>query len=83
MAVRYRRVEFANVEAIKQYTMAGLGVTLLPKMAVAEELRNQSLVSVRWVGPEFPVVTQLCWHKEKWMSSALQAFITVVTEILG
>ncbi|WDL96452.1 LysR family transcriptional regulator [Alicyclobacillus sp. ALC3] len=80
--LRNPKVEFASVEAIKQCVMAGLGVTLLPKMAVKEELRNETLVSLPWVGPEFPVVTQMCWHKDKWMSPALQAFIRAARETM-
>jgi DNA-binding transcriptional LysR family regulator len=80
--LRSPKVEFASVEAIKQCVVAGLGVTLLPEMAVKEELRNETLVSLPWVGHEFPVVTQMCWHKDKWMSPALQAFIRAARETM-
>ena len=72
------KIEFASVEAIKECVMAGLGVTLLPYMAVKEELNQDLLAALPWEGPEFPVVTQICWHKDKWMSPALRAFIDVV-----
>lgn len=75
--LRNSKVEFASVEAIKQCVMAGLGVTLLPKMAVNEELSRGLLVALPWAGPEFPVVTQMCWHKDKWMSPAIQAFMEI------
>jgi DNA-binding transcriptional LysR family regulator len=69
------KIEFASVEAIKQCVIAGLGVTLLPQMAVQNELSRGLLTALPWAGPEFPMVTQMCWHKDKWMSPALQAFI--------
>ncbi|QQE77248.1 LysR family transcriptional regulator [Alicyclobacillus sp. SO9] len=72
------RVEFASVEAIKQWVMAGLGVALLPQMAVEKELQNGELVSILWAGPDFPVVTQMCWHKDKWMSPAMHSFVGIV-----
>ncbi len=80
--LRHPKVEFASVEAIKQCVIAGLGVTLLPEMAVKDELSRGLLSAVPWVGPEFPVVTQMCWHKDKWMSPALRAFIEVTKEVL-
>lgn len=69
------KVEFASVEAIKQCVIAGLGVALLPRLAVQEELRQGLLTTLPWSGPDFPVVTQMCWHQDKWFSSALQAFV--------
>lgn len=75
VGLRNPKIEFASVEAIKQCVIAGLGVTLLPEIAVKDELSRGLLTAVPWAGPEFPVVTQMCWHKDKWMSPALQAFI--------
>lgn len=80
--LRNQKVEFASVEAIKQCVMAGLGMTLLPEMAVKGEVQNGSLVPIAWEGAEFPVVTQMCWHKNKWMSPALMAFIEVTKKAL-
>lgn len=69
------KVEFASVEAIKQCVIAGLGVALLPRMAVQQELRQGLLTPLAWSGPDFPVATQMCWHQDKWFSPALQAFV--------
>lgn len=76
--LRNPKIEFASVEAIKECVIAGLGVTLLPNMAVKEELNQGFLAAPPWEGPEFPVVTQICWRKGKWLSPALHAFIDVV-----
>ena len=77
------KIEFASIEAIKQCVMAGLGITMLPKMAVSREIDAGELVSLPWTGSEFAIVTQMCWHKDKWMSPALQAFIDVSREMIG
>lgn len=74
-------VEFFSVEAIKQCVRAGLGVTLLPAMAVHEEIAQGSLVALPWHGPEFSVSTQLVWHKDKWLSPALLAFIEAARQL--
>lgn len=76
------KMEFASVEAIKQCVIAGLGVTFLPDMTVKEELDRGKLVALPWAGPEFPVVTQMCRHKDKWVSPALQSFIEITKATL-
>ncbi|GMA60097.1 substrate-binding domain-containing protein [Alicyclobacillus fastidiosus] len=81
--VHTMKMEFASVEAIKQCTMAGLGVTLLPEIAVASEVEWGMLSVVPWRGPDIPVVTQMLWHKDKWMSPALKAFIEVSRALIG
>lgn len=81
--LRNPKVEFASVEAIKQCVIVGLGVTLLPKMAVKDELSRGLLTALPWEGPEFPLVTQMCWHQNKWMSPALQTFIETTRNVLS
>lgn len=76
------KIEFASVEAIKQSAMAGLGVTLLPGMAVGEEIAQGRLAALRWAGPGFPVFTQLCLRKDRRMSPALRAFVELARETL-
>ncbi|MHB1628513.1 MAG: LysR family transcriptional regulator [Bacilli bacterium] len=76
------KIEFASIEAIKQCVISGLGITLLPNMAVVQEIQQGQLSPLSWSDPGFPVVTQMCWHKDKWMSPALQAFIDVARRFL-
>lgn len=75
-------LEFFSVEAIKQSVAAGLGVALLPAVAVAEEVRAARLVVLPWTGPEFPVVTQVAWHRDKWFSPALAAFVEMARRMV-
>ncbi|MCL6631889.1 MAG: LysR family transcriptional regulator [Alicyclobacillus herbarius] len=76
------KIEFASVEAIKQFAIAGLGVTLLPAMAVKSEVESGLLRPLAWRGPEFPVVTQMCWRKDKWLTPAQRAFMDFTREAL-
>jgi DNA-binding transcriptional LysR family regulator len=71
------------VEAIKQCVVAGLGIAVLPEMAVHEELAQRRLVALRWSEPDFAIGTHLVWHKDKWQSPALRAFLETVREVLG
>ncbi|MGG0823254.1 LysR family transcriptional regulator [Paenibacillus turicensis] len=68
-------LEFSSIEAIKQCVMAQLGISLLPEMAVRNELQEGKLVPLPWDLSEIKFCTQLLWHEEKWISPTLQAFI--------
>ena len=77
------KMEFHSVEAIKQCTMAGLGIAFLPEIAIQGELATQKLIPLDWAGPNINLETQLIWHKDKWLSPALRAFLQVVQEVLA
>ncbi|MED4232929.1 LysR family transcriptional regulator [Priestia megaterium] len=75
-------LELGDIEAIKKCVMAGIGIAALPKLAVEKEIEEGSMSVLRWKGPEFPIVTQLVWHKDKWVSPALSAFLDVSREVI-
>jgi DNA-binding transcriptional LysR family regulator len=75
-------LEFSSVEAIKQCVITGMGITVLPAMAVNREINEGLLVALNWAGPKLEVITQMIWHKDKWLSPALHAFIEVTYEVL-
>ncbi|MFV1861563.1 LysR family transcriptional regulator [Bacillus amyloliquefaciens] len=68
------KLEFVSIEAIKQCVMAGLGIGLLPEMTVKDDIAAGRMKELNWQN-ECPVFTQLAWHKDKWMSAPLKAFI--------
>ena len=76
-------LEMSSVEAIKQCVMLGMGITVLPAVAVQAEVAQGRLVALPWSEPGFEVVTQLIWHREKWQSPALKAFLSLMREGLG
>ncbi len=69
-----RTLEFASVEAIKQCARARMGIAILPRMVVAEDLRSGLLVALPWPRPALQVHTQLVRRRDKWVSPAMQAF---------
>jgi DNA-binding transcriptional LysR family regulator len=75
-------LEFSSIEAIKQCVIAGMGITVLPAVAVAEEVERGQLAALGWADPGFGVLTQMVWHKDKWLSPALRAFLDVTRETL-
>src|SRR6185312_1470595 len=76
-------VEFSSIEAIKQCVIAGMGLSLLPEMTVRDELARGRLASLPWTEPDFGLVTVMAWHRDKWLSPALRAFIALSREVLA
>jgi DNA-binding transcriptional LysR family regulator len=76
-------LEFGSVEAIKQCVMAGMGIAVLPRMAVRAEIERGQLAALRWSEPDFAVTTHLLWRAGKWHSPALAAFFALARELLA
>ncbi len=75
-------MEFHSVEAIKQCVMAGIGLSLLPTVAVKEQIENGRLVTLPWQGEGMHLITQMAWHKDKWLSPAMRVFISLAEKTL-
>ncbi|HEX7737576.1 MAG TPA: LysR family transcriptional regulator [Ktedonobacteraceae bacterium] len=78
----FTHLEFEGIEAIKQCAIASMGIAFLPGMTVARELEAGSLITLNWEDQEFSAVIQMIWHKDKWLSPALQAFLEVARDVL-
>jgi DNA-binding transcriptional LysR family regulator len=83
MSIRPENVtEFSSVEAIKECVSLGMGVGLLPEIVVARELALRQVVGLAWAGPEIEMATHVMWHRDKWISPALGAFISMLEQML-
>ncbi|MFD2085153.1 LysR family transcriptional regulator [Brevibacillus brevis] len=71
--------EFGSLEAIKQCVAYDLGIALLPKIVVQEEVKNGTLVILSFSHPDIRVFRQLVYHKKKWMPQALLRFLELLT----
>ena len=76
------KMEFQSIEAVKRCVAVGMGVSVLPSVAVEGEMRSGDLSALRW-GEPFAVVTRMAWHPERWQSPALRAFLEVAREVFG
>jgi DNA-binding transcriptional LysR family regulator len=76
------KMEFQSIEAVKQCVAAGMGVSVLPSVAVGTELKAGTLAALRW-GEPFEVLTQMSWHEDRWKSPALRAFLEVAREVFS
>lgn len=70
--------EFSSVEAIKQCVITGMGIAVLPVIVVDREVRRKKIKILNWTGGSFDITTHIVWHKDKWLSPALAAFLELV-----
>jgi DNA-binding transcriptional LysR family regulator len=68
------KMEFQSIEAVKQCVAAGMGISVLPSVAVNAELGDGRLAALQWEGP-FEVLTQMVWYEARWKSPAIRAFL--------
>jgi len=76
------KMEFQSIEAVKQCVAAGMGVSVLPGVAVNSELESGKLAALEWNG-SFEVLTQMVWHEDRWKSPALRAFLEAAREVFA
>jgi DNA-binding transcriptional LysR family regulator len=74
--------EFSSVEAIKQCVQAGMGIGLLPEIVIACELKKKQFTVMNWHGAKMSIATHIVWHRDKWISPGMQAFLDVLKERL-
>ena len=75
-------MEFQSIEAVKQCVAAGMGVSVLPSVAVSTELKASTLTALQW-GEPFEVFTQMSWLEDRWKSPALRAFLEAAREVFA
>ncbi len=73
-------MEMDNVEAIKRMIAAGLGVSLLPELAVRVEVAAGTLATLSLTGvpPESGRRIELVYHRGKYLSAALRRFVALL-----
>lgn len=76
-------MESSSFSIMKQFVSKGFGIAFLPLFAVEDELEQQQLIPLQWTGAPFSMPLQICYHKEKWLSSPLAAFLALVNETFG
>src|ERR1700723_4779416 len=74
--------EFSSVEAIKQCVLAGMGIGFLPEIVIACELRKKQFTAVKWHDSKMTIATHIVWHKDKWISPGMEAFLGILKSTL-
>lgn len=73
-------MEFGSLEAIKQCVKKGLGITLLPRIVVANEIQSGELVMLEVEIDPIPIHAKMIYHRDKWMSVPLAALKDIVAQ---
>jgi DNA-binding transcriptional LysR family regulator len=76
-------LETESVQVIKQAAVSGLGICVLPAVAVTEETALGTLVPLNFDTSDFGIVSQLLVHRDKWRSPALRAFLDLAKKMLN
>ncbi len=74
---------FHSVQFLKRCVMAGSGITILPEVAVSEDLETGALARLRWEEGDLQVSVLMIWCKARWVSPTLRAFIDITREKLA
>ena len=72
-------LETSSLQVIKEMTLSGLGICVLPEMAVKKELSEGKLVPLDY-STKYAISSQLICHKNKWISPELNAFINCASK---
>ncbi|UOQ91581.1 LysR family transcriptional regulator [Halobacillus shinanisalinarum] len=75
--------EFGSIEAIKQCVIADLGIALLPEMTMLSELKEGKVKELNWGTDMAQIQTKMAWHKDKWITPPLEAFIKLTRGVFN
>jgi len=71
-------VEFSSAAALRGCVLGGLGVSILPWVAVADDIAAGRLVVLDWAEGELETAVLMIRHRDKWLSPPLAAFMELV-----
>jgi DNA-binding transcriptional LysR family regulator len=75
MAKLASMIELNSIEALKQCAARGVGVAVLPRFYVHNELRQGQLVALPWADGPLETAILMILHQDKWISPTLEAFM--------
>lgn len=71
-------METYSIQALKQAAIQGIGICVLPEMAVSEEIERKILFPLPVKGINWNIVSQVVYHKDKWRSPAIQGLLDCI-----
>jgi DNA-binding transcriptional LysR family regulator len=75
-------LEFSAVEMLKDCLKLTQGVTLLPEITVRNEVERGELSVLQWEEEPLETAVLMIWHKEKWLSPSLRAFMETARAVV-
>ena len=74
-----RRTLDPSVVVADDVTFAAMGLAVLPEIAIESEVALGRLARLPFE-PAITIETSVMWHRDKWLSPALAAFLALVEE---
>lgn len=74
-------MDSGSIQAIKEAAVCGLGLCVLPDIAVESELKSGLLTRISY-NCNYNIVSQTLYHKDKFLSPALKGLIALVSSLL-
>jgi len=73
-------VEFSSAAALRGCIMDGVGVSILPQLAVRRDVAAGRLAALNWAEGDLETAVLMIRHKDKWLSPPLAAFMDMARE---
>ncbi len=73
---------FHSVGFLKRCVMAGAGISILPEVAISDEIRTRKLARLKWEEGALEVSILMIWSRARWISPTLVAFMQIVRKCL-
>jgi DNA-binding transcriptional LysR family regulator len=75
-------LEFNSIEMLKACLKISPGVTMIPEVTVRDEIQRGELSMLSWDEEHMETAVLMIWHKEKWLSPSLRAFMEVSRAVM-
>jgi len=75
------KLELNSIEAIKKAVEANLGVSVISKLALNEELKSSKLIKIEIEGIKFTRKFNIIYHKDKYLSELHKKFIDFLCSV--
>ena len=75
-------LEFSTVEMLKDCLKSSQGVTMIPEITVRGEIDRNELSVLHWDEQPLETAVLMIWHKEKWLSPTLKAFMQIARAVI-
>ncbi|MDQ3013342.1 MAG: LysR family transcriptional regulator [Acidobacteriota bacterium] len=73
-------IELATLETIKEFVLLGVGIGILPRLAVENEVKTGRLVEVQVKGMKIEKTIRLVYRREASLSHAAKSFLEIVKD---
>lgn len=73
-------MELASIETIKRFVAIGMGISIVPRLCIAREVKDGSLQALTIRDARFKRKLGLIYNKDRYQSQAARAFLALISE---